>query len=172
MFVTSYSVTYCMYVPGKPGFFFIFILQFMMSANIRIQFGMQIVLVCLYSTPSHYHHCANLSEGIELIKYLSDIFVECVSTIKHILSVIQYTICGAVCFQFTHSSCDDWDNIYTLPYYHHQIESMNNYPLFTVRSWNNGVRCMYIYILTNIKMRHSEIAYWPKFVDLYVKLKL
>ena len=26
-------------------------------------------------------------------------FVECVSKIKHILSVIHYTICGAVCFQ-------------------------------------------------------------------------
>ena len=29
-------------------------------------------------------------------------FVECVSEIKHILSVIHYTIYGAVCFQFTH----------------------------------------------------------------------
>ena len=53
---------------------FIIIVQFMMSANIRICFGLQIVLICLYSTPSHYHHCANLSEGIELTKYLSDIF--------------------------------------------------------------------------------------------------
>ena len=52
-------------------FVFIIIVQFMMSANIRIRFGLQIVLVCLYSTPSHYHHCANLSEGIELIKCLS-----------------------------------------------------------------------------------------------------
>ena len=49
------------------------------------------------------HHCANLSEDNELIKCLSDIFVECVSKIKHILSVIHYTICGAECFQFTHS---------------------------------------------------------------------
>ena len=39
-------------------------------------------------------------------------FVECVSKIKHILSVIHYTICGAVCIQFTHFSCDDWENIY------------------------------------------------------------
>ena len=88
-------------------FVFIIIVHFMMSANIRIRFGLQIVLVCLYSTPSHYHHCANLSKGIELMKCLSDIFVECVSKIKHILSVIHYTICGAVCFQFTHFSCDD-----------------------------------------------------------------
>ena len=31
----------------------------MMSANNRIRFGLQIVFVCLYITPSHYHHCAN-----------------------------------------------------------------------------------------------------------------
>ena len=106
----------------------------MMSANIRIRFGLQIVLVCLYSTPSHYHHCANLSEGIELIKGPSEIFVECVGKTKHILSVIHYTIYGAVCFQFTHFRCDDRGNIYTLSYYHHQIGSMNYYPLFRVRS--------------------------------------
>ena len=57
-------------------FVFIISVQFMMSANIRIRFGLQIVLVCLYSTPSHYHQCANLSEGIELIKCLSDMFNE------------------------------------------------------------------------------------------------
>ena len=55
-------------------FVFIIIVQFMMSANIRTPFGLQVVLGCLYSTLSHYHHCANLSEGIELIKCLSDIF--------------------------------------------------------------------------------------------------
>ena len=37
-------------------------------------FCLQIVFVCLYITPSHYHHCANLSEDIELMKCLSDIF--------------------------------------------------------------------------------------------------
>ena len=60
----------------------------------------------------------------------------------------KYTICGAVCFQFTHFPCDNWENIYTLSYYHHhQIGIMNYYPLFRVRSWNNGVRCMSFYIL-------------------------
>ena len=60
---------------GKNGkLFSLLCVQFMMGVNIWIRFGLQIVLVCLYSTPSHYHHCANLSEGIELIKCLSDIF--------------------------------------------------------------------------------------------------
>ena len=113
---------------------FIIVVQFMMSANIRKRFGWQIVLVCLYTTSPHYHHCANLSEGIELINACQICFVECVSKIKHTISVIQYTICGAVCFQFTHFSCDDRKNIYTLSYYHHQIERMNYYPLFRVRS--------------------------------------
>ena len=43
--------------------------------------------------------------------------------------------------------CDDWENIYTLSYYHNQIGNMNYYPLFRVRSWNNGVRCMSFCIL-------------------------
>ena len=55
-------------------FVFITIVEFMMSWTIRIRFGLQILFVCLYLTPSHYHHCANLSEDIELIKCLSDIF--------------------------------------------------------------------------------------------------
>ena len=132
-------------------FFFIIFVRFMMSANSRIRTGLQIVLVCLYSTPSHNHHCGNLSEDIELIKACQIYFVECVSKIKHILSVIHYTIRGAVCFRFTHFSCDDWDNIYILCYYHHQIGSMNYYPLFRVRLWNNGVRCMsfYTFMITN-----------------------
>ena len=80
-----------------PFFIFIIIVQFMMTANIRIRFGLQIVLVFLCSTPSHYHPCANLSEGIEVIKCLSDIFCR-VCKIKHILCVIQYTICGLYVF--------------------------------------------------------------------------
>ena len=39
-------------------------------------------------------------------------FVECVSKIKYIFSVIHYAVYGAVCFQFTHFPCDDWDNIH------------------------------------------------------------
>ena len=34
-----------------------------------------------------------------------------------------------------------------LSYYHHQIGSTNYYPLFRVRSWNNGMHCMSLYIL-------------------------
>ena len=55
-------------------FVFIIVVQFMMSSNSRMRFRLHIVHVCLYITSSHYHHRANLSEDIELIKCLSDIF--------------------------------------------------------------------------------------------------
>ena len=55
-------------------FGFIIIVQFMMSANSRIRLGLQIVFICLYITPSHYHHCANFPEDIEILKCLSDMY--------------------------------------------------------------------------------------------------
>ena len=67
-----YSVAYTF--RENRDFVFIIAVQFMMSANSWIRFGLLIVFVCLYITPSHYHHCANLSEDIEFIKCLSDIF--------------------------------------------------------------------------------------------------
>ena len=57
-----------------------------------------------------------------------------------------------MCFQFTQFLCDDWDNIYTLSDYHHEIGSMNYFPLFRVRSWNIGMRCMSLYILMIINL--------------------
>ena len=59
MFVTSYSVTIVYTFRENREFDFISIVEYMMSANSRIRFGLQIVFVCLYFTPSHYHHCAN-----------------------------------------------------------------------------------------------------------------
>ena len=61
--VTTFFCQECTFRENRE-FVFIIIVQFMVSANIRISFGLQIVLVCLYSTPSHYHHCTNLSEVI------------------------------------------------------------------------------------------------------------
>ena len=64
----------------------------MLSTNNRIRSGLQIVLVCLYSTPSHYHHCVNLSEDIELKKCLSDIFCRVCERLSIFsqLSIMQY----------------------------------------------------------------------------------
>ena len=112
----------------------------------------------LWNCHDMHQTISRLSEDIELIKCLSDIFCR-VCKINHILSVIHntihYTICGAVWFQFTHSPCDDWENIYI---YFVLLSSSNQkyelYPLFRVRSWNNGVRCMSFYILMNVTWLH------------------
>ena len=71
--------------------------------------------------------------------------------------MIQY-VGLAVCFQFTHFLCDYWENIYTLSYYHHQIGTMNCYPLFRVRSWSNGVHCMSFCILLNLITKNTQCA--------------
>ena len=56
---------------GKTGNMFSLLLYSLWSVQIfGYVFCLQIVLVCLYSTPSHYHHCANLSEGIVPMKCL------------------------------------------------------------------------------------------------------
>ena len=146
----SLSLIACTFRENRE-FVFIIIVQFMMSANRRIRFALQIVLVCLYGTPSHYHHCAKLSDEIELIKCLSDIFFRVCVRLNMFsqLSIYNplYNMWGCL-FQFTHSPCDDWEYIYIYTlFYYHQIGSMNYYPLFRVRSWNNGVRCMSFYIL-------------------------
>ena len=47
--------------------------QSMVFANDRIHYGLQVVFVCLQITPSHYHHYADSSQGIDLIKCLSGI---------------------------------------------------------------------------------------------------
>ena len=58
------------------------------------------------------------------------------------LSIIQYM---GLCVFSLPVSLVTIERIYTLSYYHHQIGSMNYYPLFRVRSWNNGMRCMSLY---------------------------
>ena len=64
------------------------------------------------------HHTISLSSLCKLIwrhwtyKMPVRYFIECASKIMHILLVIQYTICGALCVQFTHFPCDDCENEY------------------------------------------------------------
>ena len=96
-------------------FVFMTIVQFMMSANSRIRFGLQIVFVCLYITPSHYYHCAKFigrhwTYKMPVRYNLSSVWVR----LSIFSQVIHYTICGAVCFQLTHFLSDDWENIYIL----------------------------------------------------------
>ena len=102
----------------------------------------------LLITLPHYHHYADLSEVTELPYCLSDIFcLECVSKIRSVLSIIFHAIYGAVSIQLTHFSYDDCENTCTWSYYHHEFGRMTHLPLFRVKSWNNGVRCMSVYVL-------------------------
>ena len=119
-----------------------------MSANSRIRFGLQIVFICLYITPSHYHHCGNLFEDIEFIKYLQIYFVKCVRvSIFSQLSIIQYM---GLCVFSSPTSLVMIERVYALSYHHHQIASMNYNPLFRFRFWNIGMRCMPLCILMNM----------------------
>ena len=126
------------------------IMQFMMSANSRIRYGLQIVFVCLYITPSHYHHCANLSVDIELMKCLPDISCRvCEWDWAYSLKYPLFNIWG--CMFSVYPIPSWWLREYiALSYHHHQIGSMNYYPFFRARSWNNGMRSMSLYILTII----------------------
>ena len=74
-------------------FVYISIVQFMMSANNRKRFGLQIVFICLYITPSHYHHCANFiwrhwNYKMPVRYNLSSVWVR--FSIFSQLSIIQY----------------------------------------------------------------------------------
>ena len=81
--------------------------------------------------------------------------VECVSKMKSILSLYY----RGLCFRLTHFSCDDFDNMSTLSYFHPQIGSMNTEPLFRIRSLNNDMRSMSCYILpVLIYQRQGYIA--------------
>ena len=72
-----------------------------------------------------------------------------------ISSVIHYTMCGTLCFQFTHFPRDDRDYIYLLS---SSIGSMNYYPLFRVRSWNNDMRCVYIFLSFKVLCSRPSFA--------------
>ena len=138
MFVTSYYVTYYIYVPGKPGICFHYYCAvydeckysdtFWLANRTRlfVQYTISLSSLCkliwrhwTYKMPVRY--------------ILSSVWVRW--SIFSPLSIIQYV--GAVCFQFTHFSCDDWENILTLSYYNHQIGSMNYYPLMGQFDWPN-----------------------------------
>ena len=137
MFVTSYSVTYCIYIPGNRDFVSITIVQFMMSSNIIRLF---------------VHNTISLSSLCKLIwrhwtykmpvRYIFRVWVRL--SIFSQLSIIQYM---GLCVFSLPISLVMIEMIYTLSYYHHQIGSMNYYPLFRARSWNNGMRCMSIFLL-------------------------
>ena len=149
MFVTSYSVAYCIYVPGKPGICFRkycavydeckYSDTFWLADRTRlfVQYTIPLSSMCkliwrhwTYKMPVRY--------------ILSSVWVRL--SIFSPLSIIRYV--GLYVFSLPISVVMiERIYIYALSYYHHQIGYMNYYPLFRVWSWNNGVRCVSFYIL-------------------------
>ena len=126
-------------------FVFIIIVQFMMSSNSRMRSGLQIVYFCLCIT-SYHHHCAiffwrHWTFTMPVRYILSSVWVRL--SIFSQLSIIQYMW---LCDFSLPISLVITERINTLSYYHHQIGSMNYHPLYRVRSWNNGMCCMCLYI--------------------------
>ena len=158
MFVTSYSVTYCIYVQEKPGICFHHSCAVYDECQWSDTFWLAdcIRLIVQY-TISLSSFCKLIWRHWTYKMPVRYIFFECVNKIKHIFSVIHYTICGAVCFQFAHFPCNDWENIYiyiyTLSYNYHQIGSMYYYPLFRVRSCE-----MILWILYHVSIKWSEMS--------------
>ena len=144
--IASYAVGF-IHILGKLGLVSFYYCAVLWCVQITeyIDFDMMVIFICLHITLPHYDHYADQSQLIELLKCLSGTFcLECVSKIKAILSIIFHSIYGAV---LTHFSCDDCENMCTFSLYLHQIASMTHLPLFRVRSWNNGMRCMSFHIL-------------------------
>ena len=69
-------------------------------------------------------------------------FVECVSKVKSILTLILYKMYGVVCCQLTHFSCDDRMDIRTSSHYHNQLGNKIRQPSLMVKSWNNDMCCV------------------------------
>ena len=112
MFVTSYSVTYCRYIPGKPGFCFHYYCAVYDECKYLDTFWLA-DRVHLF-----VHYTISLSSLCKLIRghwtykmpvryILSSVWVRL--SIFSQLSIIQYM---GLCFQFTHFPCDDWENIH------------------------------------------------------------
>ena len=103
MLVTSYSVTYCMYIQGKPGIGFHYNYAVYDECKLSGAFWLEDRIRLFV------HNTTSLSSLCKVIlRYCTyKMSGECVSKIRHILSGIHYTICGAVCFQSTHFPCDD-----------------------------------------------------------------
>ena len=71
---------------------------------------MMVIFICLHITLPHYHHYADISEGIKLVNGIKVHPVEYMSKIKSILTIIFHAIYGTVCIQLTHFLCDDCEN--------------------------------------------------------------
>ena len=130
---------FCWWPPEKPWAYQAGShMQFMMSSNI--------IRLSVHNTISLSSLCKLIwrhwTYKMPVRYILSSVWVRL--SIFSQLSILQYM---GLCVFSLPISLVMIEMIYTLSYYHHQIGSMNYYPLFRARSWNNGMRCMSIFLL-------------------------
>ena len=81
----------------------------------RVHCGLMVVCGHLHITLLHYHHNADLPEGIELLKCSSDTFcLDCVSEIRSILSIIFMQYMGLCVFSLPISLMWLWEYLYLI----------------------------------------------------------
>ena len=150
-------VIYCIYIRENRDFVFIIIVQFMMSANSRIRFRLaDRVRLFVHYTISLASLCRLIwrhwTYEIPVRHILSSVWVR-----LSIFSIIWYM---ELCVFNLTISLVMIGRIYTLSYYHHQIGSMNYYPLFRARSWHDGMRCMSPSILMKQSRSPHRCCWW------------
>ena len=156
MFVTWHSVTYCRYVPGKPGICFHYYCLVYDECKYSDTFWL------IDRTRLFVQYTISLSSLCKLIwrhwtykmlvRYiLSSMWVRL--SIFSPLSIIQHVGLYVVGLPISLVM-----NIYTLSYYHHPIGSMKHYLLFSFRSWN----IQHEWIITSIIMCRIKLLYIPK----------
>ena len=144
--VAWYSVTYCIHIPGKPGFCFHYYCA--VCDEYKWSHTTDRIHLFVYYTISLSSLCKltwrHWTYEIPVRYILSSVWERL--NIFSQLSIIEYV---GLCVFSLPISLVMIEIIYTLSYYHHQIGSINYHPLFSDRPWNNGVRCMSLYILIN-----------------------
>ena len=117
-----------------------------MCANNGIHYGSMAVFDCLHFTPLHYYHYADVSEGIELLKYLS-------GTPCRVCVCLRLSQFSQLSFMQHMGLC-----IFNLPILLWWLWEYMYLPLFRVRSRKNGMLCMSFYILTNVGKTCISVA--------------
>ena len=110
----GYTIICCQFriCRGKAGFCFFYYCAVLWCAKmIENGYGPMVIFVYLPFTLPHFHHCAYVYEGVELMKILIRYILSSVSMIKPIVTIIFHAIHGAVGIQRTHSSYDDCENM-------------------------------------------------------------
>ena len=150
MLVTSYSVTYFIYILRKPGFCFHYYCAvygeckysdtFWLADRVRLLVHYTISLSSLCKLIwGHWNYKMPVRYILSSVRVRLSIFSQS--------SIIQYM---GLCVFSLPISLVMIERIYTLSYYHHQTGRMNFYPLFRVGSWNNGMHCMSLSILLTV----------------------